>query len=182
MRWNRRGQNPSAVISPTGWSAGGTRTVIYRLLSRSLFDHVIRAQEQRLRDREAERSRRLQIDHQLERRRLLDGEVRRLCALEDLIDEGRGLAELFTDACSVRNEAAGLHVFTRGIDHRQPVFRRQRRGLLPEHEHERIDHPKGGGGSGLRRCLEGFLQIALGTYFLYRIELHPEPAGCGLCA
>src|SRR5262245_6653617 len=35
------------------------------------FDHVVRSHQQRLRHREAERLRRLEVDHQLELRRLL---------------------------------------------------------------------------------------------------------------
>jgi hypothetical protein len=39
----------------------------------ALFDDLVRSQEQGLRDRQAERLRRLEVDDQLERRRLLHG-------------------------------------------------------------------------------------------------------------
>jgi hypothetical protein len=50
------------------------------------FDDLIRAQQHRLRDREAERLRGLEVDHQLELRRLLDRKVGGLRAFEDLVD------------------------------------------------------------------------------------------------
>src|SRR5262249_38081650 len=53
-----------------------------RWSSTGLLDHLIRPQQQRLRDREAESLGRLGVDHQIELCRLLDREVRRLGALE----------------------------------------------------------------------------------------------------
>ncbi len=48
--------------------------------------HLISPQQQRRRDREAEGSRGLEVDDQFELGRLLDGEVGRLCAFQNLID------------------------------------------------------------------------------------------------
>jgi hypothetical protein len=50
---------------------------------------VIRPQQQPLRDRQPERLRGLPADHQLELRRLLDGQVAGARALEDLVDVDR---------------------------------------------------------------------------------------------
>ena len=61
-----------------------------RPATRRSLDHLVRAQQQRLRDREPERLRRLQIDHQLELRRLLHRQVRRPRAFEDLVDVDGG--------------------------------------------------------------------------------------------
>ena len=58
----------------------------------SLLDHLIRPLQERLRDRQPERLRRLEVDHQLERGRLLDGQIGRSGALQDLVDVGRGPA------------------------------------------------------------------------------------------
>src|SRR3989442_9124886 len=52
----------------------------------ALLDHLIRPQQQRRRDREAERLGGLHVDDQLEFRRLLDGEIGGLGALQDLVD------------------------------------------------------------------------------------------------
>ena len=49
-----------------------------------LLDHLIRAQQQQLRDSNAECLCGLQVDHQLELGRLLDGKIRRLGALQYL--------------------------------------------------------------------------------------------------
>ena len=51
----------------------------------SLFYDLIRPQQERRRDGEAKRFGGLCVDDKLERRRLLDGKVGRLCALEDLV-------------------------------------------------------------------------------------------------
>jgi len=50
---------------------------------RVLLDHLIRPQQQRLRDREAERLGGLEVDYQLKLGWLLDGEVSWLGALEN---------------------------------------------------------------------------------------------------
>jgi hypothetical protein len=47
-----------------------------------LFDHLIGADQQRLRDGEAQCARRLAVDNQLELRGLLDGEICRFGAFE----------------------------------------------------------------------------------------------------
>ena len=59
-------------------------TVTWRLL-----DDLVCPQEQRRRDRQAQRLGGLEVDHQLELRRLLDGQVTGPGALEDLVHVGR---------------------------------------------------------------------------------------------
>ena len=51
-----------------------------------LLDHLIRAHQQRLRDRQAERLGGLQINHELGLRRLLDRKLARFGAFQDLVD------------------------------------------------------------------------------------------------
>jgi hypothetical protein len=67
----------------------------------ALLDDLIRPQQYCLRDRQAERLRRLEVDRQLELRRLLNGQVGRLGALEDLVDVGCGAATQVGKAGSV---------------------------------------------------------------------------------
>jgi hypothetical protein len=51
----------------------------------NLFDHFVGAKEKRLRDREANRMRRLQIDDQLKRQWRLHREVIWRCTFENLV-------------------------------------------------------------------------------------------------
>ena len=55
------------------------------MVEHRLLDYLVRTQQQRVRDREAERLRRREIDDQLELRGLLDGEIGGLRAFENLI-------------------------------------------------------------------------------------------------
>ena len=50
------------------------------------LDHLVRAQQQRLRDSQAERLGRLEVDREFEPRRLLDGKFAWVSALQDLVD------------------------------------------------------------------------------------------------
>src|SRR6516164_3896716 len=52
----------------------------------ALFDHLVGADEKRLRNGQAERFRSLQIDRELKLRRLLDRKIGRIFALENALD------------------------------------------------------------------------------------------------
>ena len=60
----------------------------------SSADHLVRLKEEGWRNRQAEGFRRLEIDHQLELHGLLDGEVARLGAFENLVHEDDRALEL----------------------------------------------------------------------------------------
>ena len=60
----------------------------------SSANHLVRLEEEGWRNRQAERFRRLEIDHQLELHGLLYGEVARLGAFENLVHEADGAPEL----------------------------------------------------------------------------------------
>src|SRR5207244_545265 len=60
---------------------------------RDSLDDLICPLQERGRDRESERLHGLHVYHQLELRRLLDGKIRGLGALEDFVDVGRGAAK-----------------------------------------------------------------------------------------
>jgi hypothetical protein len=59
----------------------------------ALFDHLVGAGKQYWRDTDIQSTSRFYIDHQLEFCRLLDGEVGRFCAFDDLVDVGCGALE-----------------------------------------------------------------------------------------
>ena len=81
------------AISAATWGADGSRPT-WRGPGgygwRPAPDDLVRAREQRRRDREPERLRCLEVDHQLELGRLLDGKITGLGACEDLVDEDGG--------------------------------------------------------------------------------------------
>ena len=70
--------------------AGAARGLGWKRGPPAPLDHLIRPQQQRRRDRQAERLGGLEVDDQLELGRLLDGEVGGLRALEDLVHEVGG--------------------------------------------------------------------------------------------
>src|SRR5262249_46402946 len=68
---------PLQTVSPAGLFHAASPSVPPRR-AYDLLDHLIRPQQQIARDREAKCLRRLQVDYQLELRRLLDRKVARL--------------------------------------------------------------------------------------------------------
>ena len=71
-----------------------------------------------MRHGEAERLGGLEVDDQLEGRRLLNWQIGGLGALEDLSDVNAGLATGSSEARSIADQAAGCDVFTILIDRR----------------------------------------------------------------
>src|SRR5215467_5083387 len=71
------------------WSAWGQSDAHdpYRTWQYRLLDHVVGADEDRLRDRQPERLGGLEIDHQLELGRLLDRQIGRFRPLQDPVDQ-----------------------------------------------------------------------------------------------
>src|SRR6516225_12278112 len=89
------------------------------------LDHLVGAGEQSWCHRETERSRCLEINDQLELRRLLDRKVGGLLALEDAIDIGCGAAEQIGALNSVGDQASAPGELRNRIDYRQVLLRRQ---------------------------------------------------------
>ena len=76
--------------------------------------------------REAERLGGLEVDHQLELDRGLDGKLARLLALEDAIDIGRRAPKIIGQVNSVGQQAADFSEETERIDGRETIASRQR--------------------------------------------------------
>ena len=72
------------------------------------FDHLVGKGEQRWREFEAEQPRVLEINFQFERGRLLNGKIGRLGITHCT-------PEQFREICSVRHEAASVHIFSKSI-------------------------------------------------------------------
>src|SRR5438874_4530266 len=73
---------------------------------RRSLDHLVRAQEQRLRYGDAERLRGFQIDHQLELGRSRNGQIGRCLALENSARVGANLAICISKARAVAHQGA----------------------------------------------------------------------------
>ena len=83
-----------------------------------LLQDAVGSKDQRLRKREPECPGGLEIDDELEPRRLLDRQLPRICRAEDLADKGARAAVHRGCARPVREEAARLHELTGAVDRR----------------------------------------------------------------
>ena len=90
-----------------------------------LFDQLVGARQQRLRDGDAERLCRLEIDHQFKFGRRLDRKIGGLLTLEDAINVIRGTAVLVDIIGPIRDEAARSGEVVASIDGRQSLLGRQ---------------------------------------------------------
>src|SRR6266542_4184531 len=68
------------------------------------LNHLVRTQQQRLRNRYPERLSGPEVDHELKLRRLFHGQVAGIGAFEYLVDVSRGSAKLIPEARTVGHE------------------------------------------------------------------------------
>src|SRR5215831_16304267 len=152
-------------------SPAGERQFSIARHARSL-DHLISAGEDRRRDRQAERLCGVEIDNQLEPRRLLDRQIARLGALEDLPGVNADLAIDTGDAGPIADQAAGRSKLTPLIDRRHGTTRRQRHELLAPAEEERVGANEERPGMQLGWSGEGGVDLTFGAG-LQDLELYP---------
>src|SRR5437867_3188637 len=148
--------------------------------SSTLLDHVVRPHQDRLRDRQAEGLRGLQIYHELEFRRLLDGEVGRLRALEDLVHVGGGAPEEIGKAHTVGHEPPGLHELALWMHYRQPALDRDGCKLVSGEAGTETEQHQDSVRTPLARGSERGLDI-LGSLRLQVLKLHCEGFRRELC-
>src|SRR5215472_10962222 len=110
-----------------------------------LVDSFVCPQQNWLRDLQPERFRRPKIHHQLELRRLLDGQVSGPGALEDLVHVGCCAPVEVREACPIGHETTDLRVLPVRVHRRQTVLVRELRDADPlaredwiEKDHERM--------------------------------------------
>ena len=121
---------------------------------------------------EAERLGGLEVDDQLELGRLLDRQIGRLGALEDLSGVNADLAIGSREARSIADQAAGRGEFAPLIDRRNGMACRQRHELLAPAVEERIGADDERAGMQLDEGREGGVDLAFGAG-LQDMELQP---------
>src|SRR5262245_37469889 len=89
---------------------------------RSSLKDLVRTQQQRLWNRQAQRFRRLEVDHKLELGRLLDSKLGGLRTLEDLVDESGGTMIQVRIARPVGDQPSVLGILPGAVNRRQPVL------------------------------------------------------------
>src|SRR5262245_55842187 len=91
----------------------------------SLFNHLIGASKERGWYREAERLGSDQVDDQVEFDRLLDRQVRGLCAAQNLVDIVAGAPEQVRDVCPVGDQTSRVDLLASTMHRRQSCAQRQ---------------------------------------------------------
>src|SRR5262249_5594006 len=105
-----------------------------------LFDSLIRPKQERLRNRQAEGFCGLQINDQLELRRLLDGQVAGFGTFEDLVHIGGRTPLHLGRINSIGHESAWLNKHPELIDSGNPMSGRKIDDGLSMHEHKGWRH------------------------------------------
>src|SRR5262245_43973612 len=143
------------------------------MLDAPLLDHLIGSCQERWRDRDPKRLRRLEVDDQLELGGLLDGQVGGFRTLENLVDVGRDAPIRIGNVRAIGQKTSSINEFPHGMNCRQPMFGcnvHETAALIEEH----------GAGQDCqsgRACLgyvrERALEI-LWTSGLKELKLHPQ--------
>src|SRR5215469_11156464 len=103
-----------------------------------LPNHLVRPPQQRLRNRQAQRRGGLEIDDQLEGRRLLDGQVSRPGAAQDAVYIERQTLEPLLLERPVREQSAVLGEAARFVDGRHAMASRELDDGQPFGEEQRV--------------------------------------------
>src|SRR5712691_7504052 len=126
----------------------------------SLLDHLVGSGEQRWRHGDADRPRRLRVDHKLELARLHDGQIRRLGSFEDTPAVDAYLAHRIRQTRAVADQPADLRIVAQRIYCRDSVARRQMRQLETPAEEERAAGNEERIGALLHKCCENYIDLA----------------------
>src|SRR5438552_3273495 len=127
----RRSWGKCAIAFPSPTASASKGPAGLTLEPFSWMDHFVRPLQQGLGNRQPERLGRLEVDDQLELRRLFHGKVGGLGAFEDFVHVGSGAPELSDEIDSVRQQQSGLGVLPEKVDAGQPMLHRQVSDLLP---------------------------------------------------
>jgi hypothetical protein len=117
-----RGAGPQADLLAI---LAGDDAVPLKRTERDLLDHLVGAGEQRVRHRDPERPRGLQVDHQFEFRRGLDRQLPRIGSAQNSVDVGCRPPEQMRTVDPVGHEATALGEGFERINCRQAIARGQ---------------------------------------------------------
>src|SRR5262249_10089101 len=141
-----------------------------------LVDHSVGSKEKGLRDRQSEGLRSLEVNHQLELRRLLDGQIAGLRALEDFVHVGGGTPKEIAEIRAVAHEAASLHMVSPREKRRQPIPQSQLGDSLSRsHVGAEAEHDNGLGVLA-SHCRKSAVEVCSGSRY-YGPQLQLERAG-----
>src|SRR5215510_5822345 len=144
-----------------------------RSISLGSLDDLVCPPEHRRRDRQTERLSGLEVDHQLELRRLLDGQVAGVGTLQNLVHVGSGAPRQVSKVRSIGHQAPDIDILAVWEHRRQPVLCRQ------VHEASSLTGEHGGWQHGQStRARPGHVQegpVELGGMSrLHDLKLHPQ--------
>ena len=95
------------------------------LVSHALLDHLVRPLQHRWGNREPKGLGRLDVNHELELRGLLHGQISRLSAFEDPIDVRGCAAHLVIEVDAIRHQPTTLREVAAVADRWELLFQRQ---------------------------------------------------------
>src|SRR5947208_12866065 len=133
--------------------------------AKTSLDHFVRLQDQLLRNGQPDRLRGLEIDYELDLRRLLDGQVPGLRALEDLVYVGGCPIIMFRVVLSVTHQSAGLHEGGAPEHRGQALLRGKPRDPAPLRGEERIRQDNQRPRALPRHRAKGSLDLSRGACF-----------------
>src|SRR5260370_10838853 len=151
MRSGRSRSKPSRATCCRSWPISALEP---------LFDHLVGLRQERARHGEPERLGGLEVDHQFEFGRLLDRQIGRLGAVEDLSGVNADLAIDRSEARSIADQAAGSGEFSPLVRRRNGMARCQRYELLAPAVEERIGGDDERAGMQLDEGCEGGVDLA----------------------
>src|SRR6266704_3569303 len=102
------------------------------------LDDLVRTQQQRPRDREAQRLRRRQVDYQFKFGWLFDWKIAGFGTLEDVVDVGGSTVEIRRHVRPITHETSGIAVFAFRINRWQSKLLREFRDAATLTEENRI--------------------------------------------
>src|SRR5215471_16082323 len=143
------------------------------------FDYLVGAREQHRWDFESERLGGLEIDHQLEFRRVFNRQLGSLCSIENLDNERRGAAAQIRDIRAVRDQPAVIYKVPRLVHCRKAMHCSQFRDPPPSREELRIGEERQRASKPSRAMVENIVGSSLKSERVNRRNSKPSKGAIG---